>query len=238
MSDVLHTPMDADGFRPRGTHGSRIDAFSDVVFGFALALLVVSQQVPKTYSELHAMLKGFIPFALCFGAFMIIWLKHYRFFRRFGLYNTTTIWINAALLFVILFYVYPLKFLYTLALNGSQGNIFSSHTQVRELIVLYGVGVCSLNVLIALLNYQGWRHRQALLLTELEEMLTRSYIIEACVTAGIGLLSCGIAWALPLDHSGEAAWTYLLMVAQRPVHALLVRRRARRLWAAHHVSTA
>jgi hypothetical protein len=104
--------------------------------------------------------------------------------------------------------------------------------------VLYGVGVCSLNVLIALLNYQGWRHRQALLLTELEEMLTRSYIIEACVTAGIGLLSCGIAWALPLDHSGEAAWTYLLMVAQRPVHALLVRRRARRLWAAHHVSTA
>ena len=51
MSDVLHAAVDADGFRPRGTQGSRIDAISDVVFGFALALLVVSLEVPKTYTN-------------------------------------------------------------------------------------------------------------------------------------------------------------------------------------------
>ncbi len=42
-----------DGFRLRGTAMSRVDGFSDVVFGFAITLLVVSLEVPKTYAELH-----------------------------------------------------------------------------------------------------------------------------------------------------------------------------------------
>src|SRR5277367_543454 len=109
------TALDKDGFRPRATEVSRIEAFSDMVFGFAMTLVVVSLQVPRTYDELHAMLKGFIPFAFCFGILVRVWLRHYQFFRRFGLRDMTTIWINAALLFVVLYYVYPLKFLFTIA---------------------------------------------------------------------------------------------------------------------------
>jgi hypothetical protein len=47
---------------------------------------------------------------------MLVWLwyEHVRFFRRYGLQDGFTIVINAVLLFVILFYVYPLKFLFSL----------------------------------------------------------------------------------------------------------------------------
>jgi uncharacterized membrane protein len=55
-----------DGFRLRGTSMSRLDGFSDVVFGFALTLLVVSLEVPKTYIELRNVLLGFLPFSICF----------------------------------------------------------------------------------------------------------------------------------------------------------------------------
>ena len=229
MSKGPRTAVDEDGFRPRGIEPSRIDAFSDVVFGFAVGLLVVSLEVPKTYGQLHAMLQGFVPFALSFWILILIWMRHYRFFRRFGLYDSVTIWINAVLLFVILFYVYPLKFLVALALRGSHGEVLSSPVQVRELIVLYGVGVFFLNGLIALLNYQGWRQRYALQLTRHEQMLTRSYIADNCIIAGIGLLSCGIAWILPLAYAGNAGWTYLLILVHKPIHAGLVRRKVRRL---------
>ena len=96
---------------------SRVDGFSDVVFGFALTLLVVSLEVPKSYGELHELIRGFIPFAVSFLLLMTIWYAHFQFFRRFGLHDMGTIVLNAALLFVVLFYVYPLKFLFSLTLN-------------------------------------------------------------------------------------------------------------------------
>ena len=39
------------------------------------------------------------------------WGRHYYFFRYYGLEDITTIVLNTLLLFLVLFYVYPLKFL-------------------------------------------------------------------------------------------------------------------------------
>src|SRR2546423_3965653 len=107
-----HFPIE-NGFRMRGAAMSRIDAFSDVVFGFALTLLVVSLEVPKDFSGLHEVVRGFVPFAICFVTLLTLWHSHYVFFRRYGLHDQFTILLNSALLFVVLFYVYPLKFLFT-----------------------------------------------------------------------------------------------------------------------------
>src|SRR3984885_5301975 len=98
-------------FNLRGRQMNRIEAVSDVVFGFALTLLVVSLQVPQTYADLINTMRGFPAFALAFAALMMVWARHYYFFRYYGLDDPVTIVLNTLLLFVVLFYVYPLKFL-------------------------------------------------------------------------------------------------------------------------------
>ena len=53
-------------FRWRAGEITRLEAFTDAVFGFAVTLLVVSLEVPRTYSELMEAMKGFAAFAVCF----------------------------------------------------------------------------------------------------------------------------------------------------------------------------
>jgi hypothetical protein len=104
----------ADGFRLRGHQVTRIEALSDVVFGFALTLLGVSAEVPKTFDQLLEIMREFPAFAICFAILISLWHEHYRFFRRYGLQDSRTIFLNGLLLFIVILYVYPLKFIFSL----------------------------------------------------------------------------------------------------------------------------
>src|SRR5215203_4822419 len=100
-------------FRWRGREVTRPEGLTDAVFAFATTLLIVSLEVPHTFTELYALMQGFVPFLLTFAVLSLVWFQHFRFFRRYGLQDTPVVLLNCALLFVVLFYVYPLKFLYT-----------------------------------------------------------------------------------------------------------------------------
>src|SRR6185295_16823905 len=90
-------------------------------FGFSLSLLVVSLEAPKDYAELMTMMRGFIPFAIAFLLLIDVWLEHHDFFRRYALDDRPTIVLNTILLFVVLFYVYPLKFVFVSFVNSIRG---------------------------------------------------------------------------------------------------------------------
>ena len=55
-------------------------------------------------------MRGFLGFAICFAVLMWIWWAHHTFFRRYALTDGYTIVINTMLLFLVLYYTYPLKF--------------------------------------------------------------------------------------------------------------------------------
>jgi uncharacterized membrane protein len=220
-----------DGFRLRGTAMSRLDGFSDVVFGFALTLLVVSLEVPHTYDELHQILLGFYPFAVCFALFIFIWYGHFKFFRRYGLHDVTTIILNCSILFTVLAYVYPLKFLFTQVALGTfnhyNRHVFSNDMQLRELVTVYGAGFAAIYLLFSALQWNAWRQRRNLRLSPLETTLTLSYLLHDLGLFSIGLLCCLLAHVLPPAYAGNACYCFLLAIVWRPAHILLSRRSIR-----------
>lgn len=172
-------------FQLRGREMNRIEAVSDVVFGFALALLVVSLEVPHTYADLIAAMRGFPAFAFTFGGLMYVWVRHYYFFRYYGLDDLTTIILNTVLLFLVLFYVYPLKFLFSVflvnvwinPLFGIQNQITAIHGgldpvmtwgDVRGVFVIFGAGIAAIYFVFAALLWHAYRLREDLRLSAFE----------------------------------------------------------------------
>jgi uncharacterized membrane protein len=226
---ALNDHIAKDGFRLRGTSMSRIDGFSDVVFGFALTLLVVSLEVPKTYDELRIVLLGFIPFAICFTFLIMIWWAHFRFFRRFGTHDPATIVINACLLFVVLFYVYPLKFLWNIAIQSDPGqrHIFSSPLQSRELMIVYGIGFAAIYFCLSALYFNAWRRRHHLRLNALETTLTLTYMADVIGVACFGILCAIVADLIPPQNAGYAGFCFFGIGVWKTVHGMIASRRAR-----------
>jgi len=232
MSLLAHEHFEKDGFRLRGVELARIDAFSDVVFGFALTLLVVSLEVPKTYAELHDSLRGFFPFAICFTFLMMVWYAHYKFFRRFGTHDFGTIVINAVLLFVVLFYVYPTKFLFTLfvfSLAGIPQHVFTDIHQMTSLMILFCLGFAGVYFLLGALYWNAWRQREALALTPVERFLAKSYIVEALGVAVIGLIACAITLTLPPRYAGTAGSAFVLIWPFKIIYGRLTRKHVQQL---------
>src|SRR5262249_14713415 len=168
-------------FRWRGGEITRLEGFTDAVFAFAVTLLVVSLEVPKTFTELAATMKGFVAFAICFAILIQLWYHHYLYSRRYGLQTRYVIFLNSLLLFVVLFYVYPLKFLFTLAVGGLTGLTASQEgvrnmildSQVPDLFVVYSIGYTAVFLIFVLLYQYAYRKRVALQLNEYETLRTR-----------------------------------------------------------------
>jgi uncharacterized membrane protein len=226
--NALHEHIARDGFRLRGTSMSRVDGFSDVVFGFALTLIVVSLEVPHTYDELHQLLLGFFPFSICFVLFLVVWWTHFRFFRRYGLHDTATIAINSLLLLTVLFYVYPLKFLFTIAVTAAPpDHVFSHPEQQRELMVVYGLGFAAIYLCFTGLYANAWRLRKEMRFNPLEVSVTLAQLWYHFGIACIGLLTCVIACLLPPSRSGEAGYFFFAIMIWGFVHGRIARKRVR-----------
>lgn len=191
--------VQANGFRLRGREVSRLEALSDAVFGFAITLLVVSLEVPRTAAALFQALSGFVVFAACFALLFLVWYNQNRFFRRYGLDDTVTVVLNGVLLFVIVFFVYPLKFVFSIVIEIMKGNRpwLETHDGVQVLtqgqwpvmMMIFSGGYMAVFLLFALMHLNAYRLRDALELTPLERFDTVDNVRESLLNVAIGGLS-------------------------------------------------
>ena len=213
-------------FRWRAGEITRLEAFCDVVFGFALTLLVVSLEVPRNYAELMAAIRGFVPFAACFAQLILIWRAHYRFSRRYGLEDPYTVFLNMILLFLVLFYVYPLKFVFTTIFEQFTGSPSAPELGWHEASVLmriYAAGFLSVFLLFALMYARADRLRNQLGLNKVESLETRLAVHQNILMASIG----GLSFLLALKNPAVAGWAYFLLAPVLTIHGIVYGKRVR-----------
>ncbi len=195
---------DSERVRWRGREVSRIEGLSDAVFGFAITLLVVSLEVPKTSTEILDAMRGFVAFGLTFGVLISIWHTQYLFFRRYGLDDDWTFWLNACLLFVVLEFVYPLKFMFThavarlLGMNTdvklADGSVVPAILPQHEdiLWLLYGIGFIGVFALFTLMYAHARAQAENLGLTDAEVFETEESIRRWRLVMSIGFIAGGL----------------------------------------------
>lgn len=211
-------------FRWRGKEVTRIEGFSDAVFAFAITLIVVSLEVPKTFSQLFDTMRGFLAFGLCFTILIWIWYSHYKFFRRYGLSDIFTLTLNALLLFVVLFYVFPLKFVFSYVINGMLFPNMAGHhvvgaSEVGTMMMIYGSGFYLIFMIFGALHWHAYRLRETLELNVVEVFMTKSAIQSCVLLMSIAIVSMLLAcFENPFISGFLAGITYGLIGPTLAIH--------------------
>jgi len=220
-------------FRWRGGAVSRIEGFSDGVFAIILALLVVATSVPDSFYELWLLIRDLPVFLITFAFVMMCWHDHYIYFRRYGLEDAPTKLLNAAFLFLIAFFAFPLKFLATFLWHiiiglprdpmfalpegvEATGWLATDLGQRSAMMVFYGLGCCGVYAVLWLMVWRAWRARQRLELDELEQHLTKVAMHHHMVMVLVSVLS-----VIVLFWTGQPGLSGVVYFLLGPIHAVL-----------------
>lgn len=128
----------------RFTH--RLEAFSDLVFGFSLSLLATRLDVPANIAEVFEKTR-WGTFIVTFGMICAIWLAHYRIFRHHFVARTPDVIIN----FIFLFGIAVLPYAVQTFLRFGSG---------RSAVILYFGDFALVFASLATLRWRALRQRR------------------------------------------------------------------------------
>lgn len=222
-----------NGFRLRGEEMTRLETFTDAAFAFAVTLLVVGggDAIPTNFAEMKDAMRQVPAFAASFANIMFFWHAHHVWSRRFGLETGATIFLSGLLVFVVLVYVYPLKAIYSGAIQFFSGGYFESYftlesiDDLRTMFVIFGAGYAALAGLIVLLNRHALAHAGELGLNELERYDTVSTRQQWTIQVVVALLSIALALGMRGGWVVLAGLIYGSLGILAPLQALRRRRR-------------
>lgn len=223
-------------FKLRGAEITRIETFSDAVFAFSISLLVMALEVPKTFHELKQILQSFIPFAATVSLVFLFWYQQNRFFRHYGLNNITIIILNATLLLLVLFYVYPLKFLFSLLYTmfthinlfekaTAQGETILTEEEFPQLVMIYSAGYAAIWAVIYFMYKKAWSLRKQLKLDFFEQEDTRKQLRGAFINIIIGIAALIFAFA---QHPALGGICFFIIAPALALNSAYTKRRIKR----------
>ncbi len=206
-------------FRQRGREALRIEALCDAVFAFAVSLLAVSLEVPQNYHEFSLIMQGALPFFATVSLLFLFWYQQYVFFRHYAMNDPLTILLNMAYLAIILFYLYPLKFLFSLLLGSwFRIDLFPKATEAGEMVIRAGefpqlimwfsLAYMLIWLLLFVMHHRAWKQSYLLQLTPYEQAYTLKERRGALLNAAVGLAALLLA---SLGRDALSGMCYLMI---------------------------
>jgi uncharacterized membrane protein len=188
----------------RGDKTTRLEAFVDAAFAFAVTLLVIAgDSLPTSIAELEAALKQIPAYAASFALIMRFWTSHADWSRRYGLDDTASNRLSLLLVFVLLIFVYPLKMvfssLFAVLTLGYLPTPFSigSVAEVPLMFQTFAVGFGSMALIMMLLFNGTLKKAVALQLSADEVAYARFKRQDWALVAVFSLLSLLLAVLIP-----------------------------------------
>ena len=173
-------------FEWRGQSVTRIENLSDIIFALALGMMLFGGSPPQTFSELVHFLISIIPVTASFIILFMIWNAHFVFFRRYALADNMIVLINSALLLMVLFTAYPLRFIFDSFFWYVAGSVTGDYSQLMETemnitnsarsMAFFGAGYAVIYTLMSFMYAHAVRKADMIGLSEKEILLTRKAI--------------------------------------------------------------
>jgi uncharacterized membrane protein len=201
--------------RIRRHQPTRLEGFVDASFAVAVTLLVISiGRVPGSVPEMLHALRGVPAFALCFLTIARIWKTHREWSRSYDLEDEVSMRLSLALVFVVLVFVYPLRFLFASMFAGLSGGwlvdeplVLHSLDELRAAFEVYGCGFAAISALFALLYRHALRETAAIGLDANEIVATRLKIAIWLAMGALSLVSVLLAALLPFRADQPLLYT-------------------------------
>lgn len=156
----------------------RLEAFSDLVFGFSLSLLATRLDVPARVEDVFEATR-WGTFVITFGIICVIWLAHYRIFRHRFVAGVPDVAINFVFLFGIAVLPYAVQ-------------TFLRFTSGQDAILLYFGDFALIFTALATLRWRALRQRRgdpdaAVRLKEWRETVRQYGIVLIIVLCLVGM---------------------------------------------------
>lgn len=242
IREALSKSYSNNEFRFRGKEPGRLENFSDAVFALAITLLLISTSPPVNFDQIKRFTYELLPFLFCITLIILIWREHYVFYLRYGLRDGKMIVLNTLFLVIVLFYVYPLKFLAKLILRplayivNNQSLLEEIQGMIKgedmgQLMIIYGVGAAAVFLVLMQMYRYAYKRADDLELNAIERFDTRSSIRLNLLMAIVPMLS--VILALIFQNSWLAGplsgFTYFLYMPLMFAHGKRVDRNRKKL---------
>ena len=175
---------------------SRIEVFSDAVFAFAATLMVVNFNMDSNLSITKSSATGFLSFFVGFFVLAALWWVHYNFFRRINYMDNGIIALNSVLLFVVLYYVFPLKDL----VQSWMGEGVTTKEELANLFVMYGIGFLLIFLCFSLMYYRAFKRSRSTETVTLLYFYARHFfilVLVAVISVILAFFEVGLQFGFP-----------------------------------------
>jgi uncharacterized membrane protein len=221
-------------------HGqpTRLDAFVDAAFAFALTLLVISDdRIPDSIAALIEALKNIPAFALSFLLIVIFWVGHVEWRRHYGCDDIVSRRLSLLLVFLMLVFVYPMRMVFESLCQVMSGGYLpanyaiAAYSDISDLFVVFGVAFGSMGAVMAALYAYAWRRREAFALDAATVLRLRTALLQWSLIPAVSLASIVLALLIPASNGLETGIPGFIYFSLN-ITAPLMRRRLRRRIAA------